>query len=121
MGAARTNAEEQRRTEDPLEHGARLGFLSQTVRVAYVERSGNLVVLDDRAELEDGRCRSKRSDTERVEEVGDEAETEQAPKVEAARSVSRSGHRSRYRWPLQCHCGTDTEMYFLPTWFTLVA
>ena len=64
--------------------------------MAHVERAGDLVVLDDRAELEYGRRRREGSDAERVEEVGDEAEAEQASKVEAARSVSRRGLQSRY-------------------------
>ena len=73
--------------------------LCQIVGVAHVEGAGDLVVLDDRAEFEYGRCRGEGFDSERVEEVGDEAETEQASKVEAAGSVSRSGHQSKYVRP----------------------
>ena len=70
--------------------------LCQIVCVAHVECAVDLVVLHDRAQFEYRRCSSEGSDAERVEEVGDEAETEQASKVEAAGSVSRRGHRRRY-------------------------
>jgi len=41
--------------------------LFQNVRVAHVERAGDLVVLNDRAEFEYGRRRSEGTDSERVE------------------------------------------------------
>ena len=59
----------------------------------------------------------------RIEEAGDEAETEQASKVEAARGISRRGHHRKYaatRWRTprgSAFCGNEliVDSWTLPS------